>query len=114
MLVCHAPCRQWGEVASGIPSLGRVGILCRFLGLLAFTAMIAAPPAAADPFFNRFSELRIVDGYELVSYGEEGNWHPDGWYVDGTRLTDDEISIWLETGFTGGPTRTWSCSSVGT
>ena len=96
--VCRAPCRQWGEVTSGIPDLCRVGILCRFLGLLAFTAIIAAPPAAADSFSTRFSELRIVDGYELVSYGRERNWHPEGRYVEGTRLDEEEeVGLWLET-----------------
>ena len=102
MLERRAPCRQWGEVISGIPGLCRVGILCRFLGLLAFFAIIAAPPATADSFLTslltRFTELRIVDGYELISHGKRGNWHPDGRYVDGTRLDDEEeLRLLLDT-----------------
>ena len=101
-LVRRAPCRRWGEgmrckVASGIPSPRGIGILCRILGLLGLAVLIASPPAVADSFSTRFSELRIVDGYELVSYGREGNWHPDGRNVDGTRLDDDEVGLWLET-----------------
>ena len=102
MPVRRAPCRQWGEVTSGIPDLCRVGILCRFLGLLAFTAIIAAPPAAADSFLTslltRFTELSVFDGYVLVSHGKRGDRNADSRYVEGTRLDEEEkVGLWLET-----------------
>ena len=52
--------------------------LLRALAILA--TLFATVPASADSFFTRFSELEIVDrGHhlqELISNGQEGNWHP--------------------------------------
>lgn len=102
MLVRRALCRQSGEVASAIPSLCGVGILCRLLGLMAFTAVIVAPPAAASSFLTslltRFTELSVFDGYELVSHGKRGDRNADSRYVEGTRLDEEEeVGLWLET-----------------
>lgn len=57
------------------------------LSIAILATLSAAVPAAADSFFTRFSELEIVDrGHhlqELISNGQEGNWHP-GRSVEGT------------------------------
>ena len=99
----HMACcwRRDSALSGGIPSLRRVGMLCRILGLLGLTVLIAAPPAAATSFLTslltRFTELSVVDGYELISHGKRGDRNADSRYVEGTRLDHDEVGLWLDT-----------------
>ncbi len=96
MAIETRPLRRHGEVGRRRPTQGWGRKFCRFLGLLGSVILIASTAVAADSFFTRFSELRIVDGRELVSNGREGNWHP-GRPVAGTWLAVSDLRLVLET-----------------